>query len=354
LIYRTSLGRSPVAASGLMSNACKATRSSNRAIRSSRFRRSRPRRSIGSAHDSPASNRGGETTSLVGATAPSSVVYRWVTDNCVRAVDVVGVVACGDVQLVIRPKIPIHHFVFLLERAGWLPRLDWTKTTLGIGESLWDLIAEWFVSSVEGIARVGLVRDYKRRADWLDAVRGSLVPSESALALYSGRLAFSCEFDEFTYDSSVNRILKTALRRVTRDARLSWPLRQRVMRLLGRFDEVGETQPGDLSCVPDPRHKHYRDGLLLAKHVLQQSGRVLAEGSELAWAFLVRTPPLIEAGLRAVLKEALPSLNIRKARLALGDSGLTVNPDLLIDEGLALADVKYKQCDGEWRRSDLY
>ena len=83
-------------------------------------------------------------------------------------------------------------------------------------------------------------------------------------------------------------------------------------------------------------------------------GRFLQEGSFVAKAFLVRTPPMVEDGLRNVLKHSLPELSIKKARKYLGDSGVSVNPDLLIHEGSAVADIKYKRNDGQWNRSDLY
>jgi hypothetical protein len=33
---------------------------------------------------------------------------------------------------------------------------------------------------------------------------------------------------------------------------------------------------------------------------------------------------------------------------------MTVNPDLVIDNGLAVADVKYKRAEDSWNRGDLY
>ena len=33
---------------------------------------------------------------------------------------------------------------------------------------------------------------------------------------------------------------------------------------------------------------------------------------------------------------------------------MTLNPDIVVDDGMAVADVKYKLAGNEWRRSDLY
>src|SRR5689334_999380 len=42
----------------------------------------------------------------------------------VRVSDAVGVIALGDLQIVVAPKIPANHLLHLLARGGELPRLD--------------------------------------------------------------------------------------------------------------------------------------------------------------------------------------------------------------------------------------
>src|ERR1700719_5262127 len=74
-----------------------------------------------------------------------------------------------------------------------------------------------------------------------------------------------------------------------------------------------------------------------------------------AWSFLIRTPELIESGMREILSQAMkPACTVSKQRLALSDSNETLNPDLVFGERVLIGDVKYKIASTKWDRSDLY
>src|SRR4029079_4215071 len=67
------------------------------------------------------------------------------------------------------------------------------------------------------------------------------------------------------------------------------------------------------------------------------------------------TPIAVEEGLRKILQVELGAKwRIEKKGIQLRGSALTFNPDLVIEDGLVVGDVKYKLLGGEWRRSDLY
>jgi hypothetical protein len=89
--------------------------------------------------------------------------------------------------------------------------------------------------------------------------------------------------------------------------------------------------------------------------VLENVRRSLDFGLEAAWTFLIRTPDLVEAGVRAELTDRLDnSWHIRKETIPLGRTGMTVAPDVVIGDVDAVADVKYKRTITRWRRADLY
>jgi hypothetical protein len=44
--------------------------------------------------------------------------------------DAVGVVSVHDLQLVVKPKIALNHFLFILSSGGIVPRLDTRRVTL--------------------------------------------------------------------------------------------------------------------------------------------------------------------------------------------------------------------------------
>src|SRR5206468_2200533 len=104
----------------------------------------------------------------------------------------------------------------------------------------------------------------------------------------------------------------------------------------------GELRTSDLRVAVDRRTAHYRDALALARHILRGERRTLEHGTQDAWTFLIRTPDLVESGLRQVLSEKLARRHVKAGTISLPGTTMTANPDLLFDAGLAVADVKYK------------
>jgi nitrite reductase/ring-hydroxylating ferredoxin subunit len=66
--------------------------------------------------------------------------------------------------------------------------------------------------------------------------------------------------------------------------------------------EVGTLRATDLSIHLDRRAAHYADAFMLARHLLRSVGRALSAGDVTVGTFLIRTPELVEAGLRCVVK----------------------------------------------------
>jgi hypothetical protein len=275
---------------------------------------------------------------------------RWV----VRVHDAVGVVSTGTLQLIVQPKIPVEHLVFLLEKSGEFPRLDEQTAELAIGESMWELVARWFVDASERLLRLGLVRDYLEVTSTLETVSGRIELHATVAHYYAGRLAVDCTYDDYGYDTALNRVLLAALREVAQSRLLAPALRRRSKGLITRLDDVGELQPGDLAARLDRRTSHYGIASGLALHVLRHLGRHLTHRSDAAWTFLIRTPELVEAGIRALLADELGSARVTKEGRQLVGSSLTFNPDLVFDSGAAVGDVKYKLSRGDWNRADLY
>jgi 5-methylcytosine-specific restriction endonuclease McrBC regulatory subunit McrC len=126
------------------------------------------------------------------------------------------------------------------------------------------------------------------------------------------------------------------------------------MRVLARMDDVGELRSSDLRAATDRRTAHYRDALSLAPHILRGERRTLAHGTQDAWTFLIRTPEMVESGLRQALSERLTGRQVKVGTISLHGTTMTANPDLVFDDGLAVAEVKYKLSGKDWRPPDLY
>jgi 5-methylcytosine-specific restriction enzyme subunit McrC len=268
----------------------------------------------------------------------------------------VGLVAIPELQLVIEPKIPRSHLLYLMEQTGALPRMDHSIASGAADQPLWRLVALWFLNELERLMRGDLAKDYHERNDTLKLIRGQVDTARVAHDFYTGRLEFSCRFEEHNQDTPLNRILKAAARVIAASPQLPTPDRHRALRTLHRMTDIGEPVHGDLRAVPTRTTARYRNPWLLARHVIDATGRQLKAGNDLAWSFLFYTPILAESGIRAVLRQHLGDRvhpTARKRQLE-GTTHMTVNPDLVFDQGDRVGDVKYKLTDTAWPRSDLY
>jgi 5-methylcytosine-specific restriction enzyme subunit McrC len=268
--------------------------------------------------------------------------------------EAVGIIALPGLQLIVEPKIPLGHFHHLLANSPAFPRLGHDQTTGAASVVLWDLVASWFLTSLEVLLREGLLADYEEENDFLTAVRGSIRVGETALAYYQGNTLLSCDYDEFGPDTALNRILQAASQAVVRASFLDQGIRRRARRALARLEGVGQLRRADLRTALDRRTARYQSPLALARHVLAATGRTFAAGSHNAQTFLIRTPDLVEDAVRQILREGLAHLvPVRKKGLQLVGSKLRLNPDLVFGS-IAVGDVKYKLQGRDWKRTDLY
>jgi 5-methylcytosine-specific restriction enzyme subunit McrC len=272
----------------------------------------------------------------------------------VRVIDAVGIIAMPTLTLDVTPKVPAAHLLYLLERAGLLPRLDAAQATLQADRTLFELIARWYVIALNRVLEEGLARDYRTQRGLFPAVRGRVLAMPTAQLYYRGRLEVVSEYQDYDFDTPLNRLLLHATRLLVAHPGLPKAIRAQARRAILRMDGIGPLQQGDGHVRPDRRTIYYRDAALLAKHLIDGVGRGLLIGAELVWTFLLRTPEAVEEGLRRALIEVLPSaMAPAKYPLPLNGTNMTLNPDLIFGK-VAVAEVKYKLSKQSWRKDDLY
>ena len=269
--------------------------------------------------------------------------------------DAVGLVSVGDLRVVVKPKIPRSHLFYLFSRSELLPRLAPTATAAAEGVDLWELVCRWFLDAAEQVIRRDLVRDYFPFRDILAAARGQIEPLATAERYYRGSLGLACAYEEFGSDTALNRVLKAGAETVMASADAAPETRRRAQRVAARMEGLSPLQANDLRAHTDRRTAHYRDAFILARAILLNVRRTLAHGDERAWTFLIRTPELVEAGVRAELQARLPDAwDVRKVTFPLRGANMTIAPDLVLGDVIAVGDVKYKRVLSRWRRADLY
>jgi len=267
--------------------------------------------------------------------------------------DVIGIVRVGDKQINVKPKIPMNHFTYIASRSELAPRISTASTQVQEGIDFTALIARWCVEAAEVLLRQGLRKDYADRTDELDQVQGSIHPIETTMLNAIGVPRAVCSFQEFTENTMLNRVVKAACLKVARMEIIDQTLRSRARQVAYRMDDVEAMQPNDLRAKVERLTANYSRVLSLAKLVHSGMGLTVAAGRHIGTAFMIRTPELIEDGLRSILKEELDNFKVTKRRLMLGDSGLSINPDLVFGSTLAVGDVKYRLLGKDWSKSDF-
>ena len=119
------------------------------------------------------------------------------------------------------------------------------------------------------------------------------------------------------------------------------------------MDGVGPLLHADRRLKPDRLSKNYTHPISLAHLILDGCGISLSDGKTQGTSFLLRTPEIIEDGLRSIIADGMPNIQVKKRRQMLGDSGISMNPDIVFGDRLAIADVKYKYFGRDWNRTDF-
>jgi 5-methylcytosine-specific restriction enzyme subunit McrC len=271
----------------------------------------------------------------------------------VKVHNAIGTIVTPGMTILVKPKIPMDHFVFIASRAFSVSaRKSNDKTGLASGLAFHSLVCTWFLSEIETILTGGLARDYVTKRESLAVARGSIDVKLTALNWLRGKVEVESTIDDYSEDMVANRILKKALKVISKSVGLETSVTSRSNVLLRHFSAVGDAEQ---SARADTRnlHRTYVDALELAYEVIGGQGRTIGMGASLSKTFLFKTPDLIESGITSILNSSKSGVKVVKSRKVLLPSSFSVNPDLVIGNVPFTGDVKYKIQHGLWNRNDL-
>src|SRR3546814_672875 len=212
-----------------------------------------------------------------------SVSGTWV----VSATSHVGVFVTPELELLVRPKVPMHNLFQMLDVGS--PAFGREQFSFGADRSLLAAIAQHFARSVERAVRNGLIRSYRAEHERLHALRGRI--NIAAIVRRPGLPApVPCDFDEYTADILENRALRAALQRLLRVPGVRPRTRRTLAHSLAQFEEVSDTwiDPASVDRIQFTRlNRHYRQPLRLASLVLRNLSLIDRVGAADASAFAI-------------------------------------------------------------------
>lgn len=275
----------------------------------------------------------------------------------------VGTVVTRDVELLVRPKVPIDNLLYLL--GAGIDDIIWWRTHFPYDSDL-DLVAAmlaFFARTLRQSLAAGLIRSYRREHERMPALRGRIDFAELT-AQPTRPFPIPCEYEDFTADNHLNRYLKAAVREALRLPGAPASVRQLLMRQLVHFEEVADVAVR--TDALDNHHftrldEHYRTPVQLARLVLSRRSLADRAGGQRARTFVIDMNLLFERFVTQELRRLLPAeLTLNPQAHVPLDVGRRVpmRPDILLrrdGRDVYVADIKYKlSATGIARTSDYY
>ena len=291
--------------------------------------------------------------------------------HLLRPSSYVGAVNIGDVAVIVRPKVRVDRVMFLMTYA--LDPRHWRNEAIDLAPDadVLEAVALAFSRRTQRAIHRGLLRGYRREEDALSTVRGQIRFADQIGRRYGLPIPIEVAYDEYTEDIEHNRLLKTALHRLSHAQIRSMAVRQELRRLRSAFDmvQLGSYAPGALPAIRYTRlDEHYRPAVEVARLIIDNSSLELFGGRVSGASFLIDMNAVFERFLYVALGEALGIGSDRwqhQARLKLDEGGsINMEPDLswwaLAANGSEprarfVGDAKYKKLDAPgFRHADIY
>ena len=275
----------------------------------------------------------------------------------------IGAFRLGTLSLVVRPKIPVDRVMFLVAYA--LDPRQWRQyvSHLAPDDEVLESTIPAFVHHTRQAIRRGLLQGYRHEEDSLHTVRGRIRFADQINRSHGVPLPLEVAYDEFTEDIQENRLLKTALHRLSRLPIRSSQARRDVNALRPAFNTVALAAYA--YGTPEIRYTrlngHYRPAVELARLIIDNSSLELHHGNVAGASFLLDMNRVFEQFLFVALREelGLPDSEWRKGNLTLDKAdAIKLEPDLswwTAGRCRFVGDAKYKRLEvAEFRHADIY
>lgn len=289
------------------------------------------------------------------------------TAHGIKAAQVVGIVSVPGATLEILPKIDgetgtVRKALVRMLSVAWDLRVaDGELAGLSAQrQDLLELLVGLFAKRLLVAVRRGLPRRYVGHEEDLRRLRGSLNVTRQVTQLAARPDTLACRFDELSEDAPLNRVLKAAVNRLARTARLAANVRL-LTELAAQMERVGESpDPLNEPVRLDRTNAAYHDLYRLARLFLSGNWQSTTSGDSLGFSLLFPMPELFEKFIGRCLHRAAAPWPVRlqcRGRSALRDEEgplFELQPDAVIETpaGTTVLDTKWKalSVSGDRRR----
>ena len=215
---------------------------------------------------------------------------------------------------------------------------------------LLEIFISMFLEELSKLIQKGIKSDYITKEENLKFLKGKLLIGQQIKHNTIHKERFYVEYQEFLADRVENRLIKTTLEYLYKKSK-SNKNQQRIREFLFVFDEIeiSHNIKTDFSKVKLNRQmKDYEQVLLWCKTFLLENSFSPYKGTDIAFALLFDMNLLFESYVYDYLKRKTKIKNItpqdKKHYLAYeNETGkFRLKPDIVIDDGVVIADTKWK------------
>jgi len=292
--------------------------------------------------------------------------FTWTGRRRIKAAQFVGVIATPSVRLEILPKIEkIEHIetrgtlIKMIGAAQSIPIYDGDITPLNTQDKdLLEILILIFARRLASEVRKGLTRNYSRHRDDLARLRGKLDVTRQFTKFAAMPQKLACEFDEFSPDNPLNRLLACATSLLMRRTKSSG-----TQRLLAEIDaHFSDVSPVTIQqalseqIILDRKNKRWSVSERLARLLLKALYQTVHAGKQDGVALLFDMNKLFESYVTQIAQKTLRPLGYsvlsQRPQRALvrnesGQKAFITKPDIYIEgpEQVFIIDTKWKPLD---------
>ncbi len=225
---------------------------------------------------------------------------------------------------------------------------------------LLEIFIEMFLDELAILVKRGIKNDYITKKENQQFLKGRLKIKEQISKNFIHKERFYVEYDEYLPNRIENKIIKTALKKLSRISKSS-KNQQRIREFLFVFDEVGEVKniKSAFTKVKNDRSMNYYQIVLLwSKIFLLNQSFMPYKGSTIAFALLFDMNLLFESYVGYQFRRNCKNVKLQDRRYHLFDEPkkFALKPDIVINDGKIIFDTKWKIIEEEEDivKNDLY